>query len=54
MTHNIRHISFGKSLPEKSNPLDNHSEVATEGKIPAQFFCHGKFWIGVSFSLGFT
>jgi len=33
MTHNIRHISFGKSVPGKTNPLDSHSEVATEGKI---------------------
>jgi endoplasmic reticulum-Golgi intermediate compartment protein 3 len=38
MTHNIRHISFGKSVPGKTNPLDSHSEVATEGKIPYSFF----------------
>jgi hypothetical protein len=31
MSHTIRHVSFGKSVPGKEHPLDGHTEVAMEG-----------------------
>lgn len=32
MTHIIRHLSFGLNVEGKSNPMDNTTVVADEGK----------------------
>lgn len=31
LTHKIRHLSFGRHIPGKTNPMDNTTLIAEEG-----------------------
>jgi hypothetical protein len=33
-SHRIRHLSFGKNIPGKTNPIDGTDVIAHEGKTP--------------------
>ncbi|RWS22273.1 endoplasmic reticulum-Golgi intermediate compartment protein 3-like protein [Leptotrombidium deliense] len=38
VTHKIRHLSFGRNIPGKTNPLDGSYEVAEEGSMLYQYY----------------
>ncbi|XP_055943297.1 endoplasmic reticulum-Golgi intermediate compartment protein 3-like [Argiope bruennichi] len=38
LTHRIRHLSFGRSLPGKTNPLDGTVQVAEVGAMMFQYY----------------
>lgn len=38
LTHNIRHLSFGRNIPGKTNPLDGTEQVADKGAMMFQYY----------------
>ncbi|GFT12703.1 endoplasmic reticulum-Golgi intermediate compartment protein 3 [Nephila pilipes] len=38
LTHKIRHLSFGRSIPGKTNPLDGTMQVAQVGAMMFQYY----------------
>ncbi|XP_054723258.1 endoplasmic reticulum-Golgi intermediate compartment protein 3-like [Uloborus diversus] len=38
LTHRIRHLSFGKNIPGKTNPLDGTMQVADKGAMMFQYY----------------
>ncbi|XP_071037746.1 endoplasmic reticulum-Golgi intermediate compartment protein 3 isoform X2 [Parasteatoda tepidariorum] len=38
LTHMIKHLSFGKTIPGKTNPLDGTTQVANEGSMMFQYY----------------
>jgi hypothetical protein len=43
LTHRIRHLSFGRNIPGKSNPLDGSAQIAEEGIY--LYFCHSNSFL---------
>ncbi|RWS13912.1 endoplasmic reticulum-Golgi intermediate compartment protein 3-like isoform X2 [Dinothrombium tinctorium] len=38
VTHKIRHLSFGRNIPGKTNPMDGTYQVAEEGSMMFQYY----------------
>lgn len=38
LTHKMRHLSFGRNIPGKTNPLDGTEQVATQGAMMFQYY----------------
>lgn len=38
LTHRIRHLSFGRTIPGKTNPLDGTEQVAVKGGMMFQYY----------------
>lgn len=38
LTHKVRHLSFGRNVPGKTNPLDGSSQIADQGSMMFQYY----------------